>query len=231
MRIPALDSRQTTSVKLVRLCDTRLIKINMTTSKRNRASTMKRISAALEEIINQEGLQGVNVNAVAKKANISKTLVYHYFDDINGLFEYGLQQGDLLPHFKPVDLELLQPTSSKDVSYLWIRLSLEFVRHLRASRTSREMIKATFQKEGMGKTIYNAVNTELTTLNDQLASARSDDQQATSAILVGGLLYLTVQAHLDRPVLGIDLRTEAGWQRIERAAWILHQALYKSTLD
>ena len=205
----------------------------MSTSKRDRASTMKRIGAALEQIINQDGVQGVNVNAIAKEANISKTLVYRYFTDIDGVFKYGLQQGYLLPHFipVPVDLELLQPTSSKDVSYLWIRLSLEFVRRLRASRTSREMIKATFQKGVMGEIIFNAVNTELITLNDQLASGQSDDQQATTTLMVAGLLYLTTQAHLDRPVFGIDLRSEAGWRRIERAAWILHQALYKPTLD
>ena len=44
--------------------------------RRNRAKTTQRIVEALEEVIAERGLEGVGVNRVAEKANVSKVLIY-----------------------------------------------------------------------------------------------------------------------------------------------------------
>ncbi|MDD3224229.1 MAG: TetR/AcrR family transcriptional regulator [Clostridium sp.] len=59
--------------------------------------TKIRILKAAEEIFAQKGYDGSSVNEIAKKAQISKTQVFYYFNNkrelFNGLIEYSIKSG------------------------------------------------------------------------------------------------------------------------------------------
>ncbi|WP_223860941.1 hypothetical protein [Spirosoma validum] len=79
--------------------------------------------------------------------------------------------------------------------------------------------------------ISKTLDNELTRLTHQLAFVREGDYQAISAVMLGDLSYLTIQAQLDRTVIGIDLRSEAGWQRIEEAVKAIYKAINQFAMN
>lgn len=106
---------------------------------------------------------------------------------------------------------------------------IRFFWQLRASKTSREVLKAGIVSDSsIAQTISQTQHAELLRLAKQIPLTEGGDNPATLAILLGGLSYLTLMAHNDQPMLGIDLRSEAGWQRVEEALQVLCQKLAES---
>ena len=199
---------------------------------RNRADTTQRIVDALEQLLAQQGLPGVGISAIAEKANVSKVLIYRYFGSLEGLLEYYVKMGRIVPHYDPTWLAQIQPTSPAALGSIWSGQALQLFRRMRASRASRELLKATVtEKEPLAETISTSLDAELTRLAQQLAFIEGGDHQAISAVMLGALSFLTLQAQNDRTMLEIDLRSEAGWSRIEEAVKGIYKALAKQALD
>lgn len=204
----------------------------METSQRNRAATTQRIVDALEQILSAHGLEGVGVGTIAEKANVSKVLIYRYFGGIEGLLEYYVRMGRLVPHLTPALLDQIQPVHPQDLATIWSTQVLKLFRQFRASRPARQLLKATVKEnDPRAETISKNLDSELTCLVKQLAFVEGGDHLAASAVILGALSYLTIQAQNDRPMIGIDLRSEEGWQRIEEAVKLIYNALNKLALE
>lgn len=193
---------------------------------RNRAATTQRIVEALEELLAQGGIDGVSIASLAQKADISKVLIYRYFGGLEGLFDYYLRLGRVVPHYSVALLEQIQPLNPADLGPLWSGQALQLFRRVRASRAAQQLLKATVRKASpLPDVISRAQDDELTQMVGQLAFVEGTDYQATSAVLLGALSHLTIQAKQNRPMIGIDLRSEDGWQRIEAAVSLIYKAL------
>src|SRR5206468_5240611 len=68
-------------------------------------------------------------------------------------------------------------------------------------------------------------------LVEQLAFVQGADVKAISAVMLGAMSYLTIMAQNDRTMIGLDLRSEEGWQRIEAAVKLIYKALNKIAVD
>lgn len=78
-----------------------------------RVRTETRLLEAFETVLVREGVGGVTVQAVATEAEVAKTLIYRYFDDIGGLIKAWAKQRDL---FVPLDVLFPDPeASAKDL--------------------------------------------------------------------------------------------------------------------
>ncbi len=110
--------------------------------RRNRAKTTQRIVEALEEVIAERGLEGVGVNRVAERANVSKVLIYRYFGGMEGLLEYYVKMGKLFPVFNPAVLDQIRPLHESDVARIWYRQVIQTYRHFRTFKAAREILKA-----------------------------------------------------------------------------------------
>lgn len=195
---------------------------------RNRAQTIQRIVDALEQIIAEGGIEAVGINHIAERAGVSKVLIYRYFGGIEGLLEYFVRMGRLFPHYTPAWLEQIRPAQPSELANIWSSQSLQLFRQLRTSRSARELLKASVKEnDSLAETISKAQDDEMTRLVDQLVFIEGCDHHAISAVVLGALSYLTIQAQNDRPVIGIDLRSEDGWQRIEKAVTIICKAIGK----
>ena len=201
-------------------------------TKRNRTATTPRLVDALEQILAEDGLEGVTIQALAEKAAVSKVLIYRYFGNIEGLVEYYMRQVQLVPNFSPDWLVQIQPAQPQHLAPIWSTQALRLFRQYRSSRAAREIIQASVKdKDGLTDAISKSLDRELSRLVNQLAFVKGADYQAISAVLLGALSYLTIQAQLDRPVISLDLRSEAGWQQIEQAVKIIFKALNQSVID
>jgi AcrR family transcriptional regulator len=201
-------------------------------NKRNRAATTERIMNALEQVLAEQGIEGVSMILVAEKAAVSKVILYRYFGNLDGLLEAYLHTDRLLPHYTSAWLEQIRPTHAKDIPSTWSENTLQLFRKLRASPSARELLKASVKENNvLADTVSRTLDGELTNLVNQLSFIKGSDHEAISAVMLGALSYLTIQAQLDRPVIGLDLRSEADWLRIEKAVRLTYQALAKLAMD
>ncbi|MVM30152.1 TetR family transcriptional regulator [Spirosoma sp. HMF4905] len=199
---------------------------------RNRTQTTQRIVEALEEEINEWGWQAVAVNRIAQKAGVSKTLIYRYFGSLEGLMVYYLKMGKLFPVFTPQVLDHLRPLQKSDLARIWYRQVIQTYRSFRSSKPARELLKATLsESDPTADMVSEALDEELTRLVEQLTFVEGTDTKAVSAVILGAMSYLTIMAQNNRTVVGIDLRSEAGWERIEEAVKLLYIGVNKLAVD
>lgn len=200
--------------------------------RRNRAKTTQRIVEALEEVIAERGLEGVGVNRVAEKANVSKVLIYRYFGGMEGLLEYYVKMGKLFPVFNPAVLDQIRPLHESDVARIWYRQVIQTYRYFRTFKAAREILKASvIENDTIAETTARAQDEEMTRLVDQLSFVKGADTQAISAVILGAMTYLTIMAQNDRTMISIDLRSEEGWKRIESAVKAIYIALNRMAIQ
>ncbi|WP_461090531.1 TetR/AcrR family transcriptional regulator [Spirosoma gilvum] len=199
--------------------------------RRNRAKTTQRIVEALEDVIAEYGLEGVGVNRVAEKANVSKVLIYRYFGGMEGLLEYYVKMGKLFPVFTPAVLDQIRPLHESDVARIWYRQVIQTYRYFRTFKAAREILKASvIENDSIASTTTRAQDEEMTRLVNQLSFVKGADTQAISAVVLGAMNYLTIMAQNDNTMISIDLRSEEGWQRIENAVKTIYIALNKMAI-
>ena len=200
--------------------------------KRNRAKTTQRIVEALEEVIAERGLDGVGVNRVAEKANVSKVLIYRYFGGMEGLLEYYVKMGKLFPIFNPAVLDQIRPLHESDVARIWYRQVIQTYRYFRTFKAAREILKASvIENDPIAATTARAQDEEMTRLVNQLSFVKGADTQAISAVVLGAMTYLTIMAQNDRTMISIDLRSEEGWKRIENAVKAIYISLNRMAIQ
>ncbi|MCQ2309694.1 MAG: TetR/AcrR family transcriptional regulator [Bacteroidales bacterium] len=61
---------------------------------KNRCNTERKIIDATVQIIDNEGFEGLNIAKVARMAEVSKMLVYRYFDSLAGLIKRVIEAND-----------------------------------------------------------------------------------------------------------------------------------------
>ncbi len=59
-----------------------------------RERTERAILQALEDQLCETGMVGMGINVVAKRAGVSKELIYRYFDGMSGLMLARMQEQD-----------------------------------------------------------------------------------------------------------------------------------------
>lgn len=200
--------------------------------KRNRVDTTQRIIDALEEVLAERGFEGASINQIAEKAAVSKVLIYRYFGGMDGLMEHYVRMGRIFPQFTPTMLDQLRPMHDADLARVWYRQAIQMFRNMRTSKAAREVLKASLiENDATAALISKAQDDELTRMVTQLSFVDGPDNEAISAVVIGAMSYLTIQAQNNHTAIGIDLRSEEGWQRIEGAVKLIYIALNKMATD
>src|SRR3954467_14470587 len=70
----------------------RVVKTTTTTPERNPQRTRDRILAAALKEFAAKGFHGARVDTIARRASINKRMLYHYFQDKEGLFKAVLRR-------------------------------------------------------------------------------------------------------------------------------------------
>ena len=61
---------------------------------KNRQATEQLLLEAVNRLVEQDGFEGLGINAVAAQAGVSKMLIYRYFGSLNGLIAAYIRQYD-----------------------------------------------------------------------------------------------------------------------------------------
>lgn len=179
-----------------------------------REETEKQIMKALEDQICETGMAGVGINAIAKRANVSKELIYRYFGGLPGLLLSWMQEQD----YWTGRSGLLKAGESSDrtpaeLISAMLHAQIEALNNSEALREIRrwELIER------------NDVTAQLADRRERAARAFIDrmdgltdgtDVPAHVSVMLAGMLYLTLRSKTESHFLGISLRTSDGWDRI-----------------
>ena len=188
---------------------------------RDRERTEQRILAAVGRLLSRSGFDEVGVNAVAREAGVDKVLIYRYFDDLDGLLRAFAERG---AHW-PTDDELIGEGAPANPAELAAHVLVRFGRAIRARPETRAILTREL--------------TEHNPLTDALAEARERqaerlaehigalgvDVAAIGALLGAGLTYLSLRAATAQTYNGIDLRSDEGWARLEKAVELVVAAV------
>jgi len=191
---------------------------------RDRSATEKRILAATGRVLSRDGFRGLGLNAVAREAGADKVLVYRYFGGLKGLLESYAESAD----FWPSEDELLPKGATRDPAEVAAGMLAGLPRALRKRRATQDvLVWELVEKNPLADRTAQARERAGLELMEKLPSAMAPgvDLPAVAAILTAGLTYLVLRSRTAPAWLGVSLRDEDGWIRLERAAAAVVRAL------
>jgi len=196
---------------------------------RNREATRARLIQAVGALLAREGFTGLGVNAVAREAGVDKVLIYRYFDGMPGLIAAFGREGNFWPSIKELAGGDIEAFGRLPVTGQLSQLGRNFLQAIRTRPLTQE-IMAWEMVERNELTVELETIRETTMLNffDMFFTATPEgpDIAAMGAIIGAGISYLVCRGRQIRFYNGVDLDSEAGWQRLEAAMNTMIQGLY-----
>lgn len=186
---------------------------------RDAAATRERILAAVGAILARSGFSALGVNSVAREAGVDKVLLYRYFGGLEGLLDaWGRANA-------PSAGATGDAAADGDAA----AALLSYARSLRARPETLEVMRWELVEDNaltrrLAEVREAAGRADLARLRVPAARARALDLPAMAALLSAGLLHLALRARTAHEWLGVPLRSDEGWARLERAAAALVEA-------
>lgn len=179
-----------------------------------RERTERQILDALQAQIAEAGMGGVGINAVAKRAGVSKELIYRYFDGMPGLMLAWMQEQDFWTSQRGLLLD--DEASQRSPSTLVLAMLRAQIDALAANETLLEVRRWELIER-------NDVSARLAERRERAARGFIDridglttemDVPAVVGVMLAGVLYLMLRSKTESEFLGIPLRTDEGWNRL-----------------
>lgn len=192
-----------------------------------RQQTEKRIMQALEDLICETGMMGVGINAIAKRAGVSKELIYRYFDGLPGLMLQWMQTQD----FWTGKSAMLLDSSSEEQSLQQIILTMlgAQIEALSKNDALKEIRRwELIERNEVSAQLANRREKAARLFIDELSAINDDveaDIPAMISIMLAGVLYLSLRSKTESHFLGVPIRTDEGWDRISGALAQLSMSL------
>ena len=186
---------------------------------KNRQTTEMNLIKAVDELIEENGFEGLGINAVAAKAGVSKMLIYRYFNSLDGLIAAYIQQHDYwinfdeqLPDEEHIG-EFIKEIFKRQIAML--RQSYTLRRLYRWELTSNNTFIKELRKkrEAKGVWLVDAVS--------KLSKHPQKETAAMASILTAAISYLSLLEENCPVFNGINIQTEDGWKELEEGINIL----------
>ena len=201
--------------------------------RRNRAMTMERILRATGDVIAERGTEKAGINAVAEKAQVNKVLIYRYFGGWNGLVEAYVQRGFFLSMFNEKYLESVpENVPAADRSKVWSEYAINLMREFRSRKSSQDLVRweMSHGETELAKRIAAFRDASYEKMIKKLAPFPDYDPNAIAVLILGGITHLTLLANQRDSIMDIDLKSQEGWDRIEKAIRRVYSSL-KTALE
>lgn len=179
-----------------------------------RQMTETGILQALEAVILEQGMKGLGINAVGKQAGVSTELIYRYFDGLPGLMMAWMQGQDFWTRKLdgPVGIDGTDKTPAELVETM-LRGQVDLLRDNPALAEIRrwEMVERT----EIGQALANRREKTARGFVDRLDQAvPGADLPAHVAIMLAGVLYLSLRSKTESHFLGLAIGEDGDWDRI-----------------
>lgn len=177
--------------------------------KKDRAATEEKIYIAFLNILKVKGPQSVGINAIAKEAGVSKSLIYRYFGGMKGLLLTFAQKGDFFKSLLDID-------EKKDSFENLKGFITEGTKELRENVLTQEILRwQLIENNEDTKSLFKYFNAQIGktfTINEKDESLNSAFQ-----LMIGGYVYLTLLSKFNKTFINTDLTSETTWKKYDDA--------------
>ncbi|OHE64020.1 MAG: hypothetical protein A2Z99_13625 [Treponema sp. GWB1_62_6] len=201
---------------------------------KNRPETEENILEAVTRLVEEHGFGALGVNAVAERAGVSKVLIYRYFGGYRELLEeWASRRNFWIRSARDAERSVREAGGDKiTVIAEMKKLLRDQAENLRTDPIAREILRWFIaEKDAAAAAVMARVEEQgaalARTLSDSIGEKR--DVAALSAVVVGGIYYLALIADRAPVFGGVDISTQAGWERILSAVDGLTDAILKET--
>lgn len=177
--------------------------------KKDRTATEERIYKAFLDILKQKGPQGVGINAIAKEAGVSKSLIYRYFGGMKGLLLRFAQKGDFFKSLSVID-------ENKDNLENLKGFIKEGTKELRENTLTQEILRwQLIENNEDTKSLFKYFNAQV----GKTFSTNTKDESLNSAfqLMLGGYVYFTLLSKFNKTFIATDLTSEKTWENFDEA--------------
>ncbi len=184
---------------------------------RDRGATERSILEAAKLVLAEEGFQSFGINAIARRAQCDKQLIYRYFAGLEGLVEAsGIELASKLTH----DLHQISAAHRPD-SYgaLMKVLLLGLLDLLRGDKIMQQTIAWELAAPSplLSRLIAarsQALSTWMHHMRGDLTPPPGADAPAINAALIAAAQHLVLSASASGAFAGMMIKTEADWRRV-----------------
>jgi len=190
---------------------------------RNKEESKQRLIDAVGQIIVKEGFKGIGINSIAKQAGLDKVLIYRYFDGLDGLLRAFARQKDFYINISETLLHEIENANKEDIQSLITKVLIaQFRELLHNSELQEFMLWEMVEKNELTLAIAKEREEKGTYLSHKIKEKMNInesglDTDAIVAVLVSGLYYLALRSRTVDIFNGVELNTEQGWARTEKA--------------
>ena len=208
-------------------------------AQRDSQTTKQNIVNAVGRVLERDGFRGLGINAIAKEAAVGKPLIYRYFGGMPQLLEefgkdadYWMGLDDMLAE---ADRETggVHPESFAETMRLVLLCYARILRSrpLLQEVMASELTAATELVEPLATARRDRAREALTDFMGDIQWPKDFDGNATFAILLAGVQYLTLRRRVSEHYWGVPLQTEEDWDRFEKAVGRIADLAFSSALE
>ena len=196
---------------------------------RDREITRARLIEAVGTLLARKGFTALGVNAVAREAGVDKVLIYRYFGGLQQLIAAFGREGNFWPSIKELASGDIEAYHQLPVTEQLSHLSRNFIQAIRKRPITQEILawEMVERNELTGELESVRENTMMNFFDMFFPSTdKGPDIAAMGAIIGAGVSYLVSRGRQISIYNGVDLQSEAGWQRLEKAIDTMIRGLF-----
>lgn len=197
--------------------------------KKNREQTTQKIIDAVGHLLRTNGFRRIGINAVAEEAGVDKVLIYRYFGGLDGLIEAFANHEQILAETPAEPMrKTLAPEHPEDklTSFLLHELDMLHRQPLAREIMAWDLFEDNAATRKLTDQSDDRMMSSLYSMMAQFDPPEGIDLMAIMALLRAAVNYLYVRTRTRAEFFGIDLSSEHGWNRLERAIeQIVHRVI------
>lgn len=186
---------------------------------KNRHATEQTLIKAVNDIIEENGFEGLGINAIAAKAKVSKMLIYRYFDSLDGLIVAYIQQNDYWINFneqlpdKEHIGEFIKQVYKRQIVELRKSYTMKRLYRWELSTDNKIVRELREKREHKGIMLVEAIG--------KLTQHPQRETAAIASIISAAISYLALLEENCPIYNGLKLQEESGWKQLEEGINIL----------
>jgi AcrR family transcriptional regulator len=195
---------------------------------KDREQTSGRILQAVGRLLAQSGFRELGVNSIAHEAGVDKVLIYRYFGGLPELLSAFAADSQFWPDLPELAREAGElPADSSEAERAKFLLQA-FGRALRKRALTQEIMRwELMERNELTDALAKSREAQSATLFDALDEREDIDIRAIGSLLAAGQTYLILRSKTVDVYNGLQLNSEDGWARIERAVSFLVDAAFQ----
>lgn len=186
---------------------------------KNRQATELTLIKAVDDIIEENGFEGLGINAIAAKAKVSKMLIYRYFNSLDGLIAAYIRQNDYWINFneelpdKEHLSEFIKQIFKRQIIQLRESYTLKRLYRWELSTDNKFVKELRDKREEKGLWLIEAVS--------KLSKHPQKETAAVASIITAAISYLALLEENCQVYNGLKIQQETGWEQLEEGINLL----------